>query len=487
VGSKETMKKFIDQHRIQQQSTNILDSLKSVKSKQRLQILLDEGSFVELNRYVKHRNTSDLFFREPIEGDGVITGYGTIGGRLVYVASEDSTVYGGSVGQMHAAKITESIYKAIQSNAPFIMLYDTAGVRIEEGIRALEGMAGILSAFSEASVQIPVIAGIMGHCPGGSAISAGMCHFRLFVESSSGLYMNGPMVTAAFEGVTLQPSDIGGAHIHDEKTGAASFVYPDELTCIESIRKLLEYFPGYQEEPPLQTNDDPNRIETALDTLASEMDQGYDLTEIIRLIADRDSTLEVSKNYEPGVLTALVKLDGVPVGVIGTREKRITNAMTKKIRSFIRTCRQIGLPLITVVDSQGFAIGLDQEKTDIVEQSGLLLYDLESYPYPKISLVIGEAIGTAYLILAAKQCGYDFLYAWPTAQIAVLKADTAANILYRDQIKESPNPLQARDDFIEGYEEEIASAKTAASYGHVDEIILPSCTRIRLISALQVL
>lgn len=482
MGHKEKMEnfsKFIDE------KNSRTDSAGGKVCTDRIKQLLDEESFVEINSFVKSRGISFGFEREKIEGDGVVTGYGSIDGNLVFVAVQDPEVYAGSMGQMHAAKISEIIDMAVRSNAPFIGLYDSGGARIEEGILALEGMAEVLSGINSARASIPVIAGIMGPCPGGSAIAAGLSHFRFMNEKSSGIFINGPMVTAANEGKTMEPSEIGGAKIHDEKTGLASFIYSDENECINAIRDLIGYIPGYHEE--IEEYEDANRVESDLDVIAGSMDQGYDIKEVIRLISDKDSYIEVSSGFAAGVVTALIKLEGYPVAVIANNAKRMDSKMASKLSEFVKTCDVLELPLISLVDCQGYSIGIEHEYSEIVKNAGILFSQLENYTSPRISVVLGEAIGTAYITLASKQNGFDFVYAWPTAEISVVTSDTAANILYKDEIAASSDVIKSRADFVEKYSSEVADAKVAASLGHVDEIIMPSSTRPRIISALQII
>lgn len=455
----------------------------------RINGLLDDQSFVEMNAHVKSRGLAAGFDRARVDGDGVITGYGTISGRLVFVAAQDPSVYGGSMGQMHAQKISEIIDMAVNANSPFIGLYDTGGSRIEEGVLALEGTAQVLSSISNASDNIPVIAAVFGPCPGGSAMAASLSHFRFMTGKPSGIYMNGPMVTSAFEGKTMEPSDIGGSAIHATTTGLASFVSDNEKECISSIKNLIGYMPGYNDDKDFDgvRYDDPNRTEAILDNIAENLDAGYVMDDIITNVVDTGSYLEVSKEYATGAITALSRLDGYTVGVIANRVNRLDAKMTRKIKSFVRICDVLEIPVISFVDCQGYAIGLVHEFSDIIEQSAELYKTMDGFSLPKISVIIGDAIGTAYLTLASKQAGFDFVYAWPTARVAVVPADTAANILYRDEIAKSSDVIAARTEYIDRYSEEIASADVAASFGHIDEVIAPSSTRPRLICTLQIL
>ncbi len=486
MSSREKMNEFV------QKKSSVSDTENRAKSGvciERIRSLLDKESFVEVNQFVQSRGFSFGFDREKIDGDGVITGYGTVSGRLVFVASQDPTVYAGSMGQMHAEKISGIIQMAIQSKSPFIGIYDTGGARIEEGILALEGLAGVLSSLNEASAQIPTFAAIMGPCPGGSAFAASLSHFRIMAKTASGLYMNGPSITAATEGKPIEPSEIGGAFIHSTKTGLATVVCDDETGCMQSIKTLLEYLPDHPDDIAVddETNDDPNRVESRLDEIADSLDQGYDMAEIIQLVADKESVFEISKEYATGMITAFAKLDGFTVGIIANKLPRMDSPMAKKATALIAFCDTFQIPVISFVDCEGFAIGIEKEHSDIIFSGAELYRAMDSSCSPRIGILVGKAIGSAYLTLASKQSGCDFVFAWPTAEIAVVSPDTAANIIYRKEIAVSPNPIAARADFTNKYSKEIASAYVASSLGHVDEVIMPSSTRPRLISSLQVL
>jgi methylmalonyl-CoA decarboxylase subunit alpha len=454
----------------------------------RIKALLDEDSFVEINALVQSRGLTGVFDRPKVDGDGVITGYGTINDRQVFVASQDPTVYGGSMGQMHALKISETIRLAVRSGAPFVGIFDTGGARIEEGVLALEGLSELLSAISLATEEIPVIAAVVGPCPGGSAIAASLSHFRFMAGPRAGIYMNGPMVTAATEGKVMDPKDVGGASIHAGKTGLASFVCADDAECMSSIRQLFQYFPDFEGGFLNSTSgDDPNRTSEALDDIARGLSSGYRMDDILAEVFDTGSVLEVTPEYEKGVMTVLARIDGLPVGVIATRSRRLESGTARKLVNFVNTCDLIGIPLISFVDCEGFAIGLAHEYSDMIERSAELYRVIESYSGPKLAVLVGKAIGTAFLALAGKQSGFDFVYAWPTAQIAVVNPDTAANILYRKEIASSEDVIRSREEFTDKYIREVAAPSVAASLGYVDEIIYPSSTRPRIASALQIL
>lgn len=455
---------------------------------ERIYTLLDDESFVEINQFVKSRGLSYGFDRAKVVGDGVVVGYGTISGRLVFVASQNPTVYAGSMGQMHAEKISGIIRMAIKAKAPYIGIYDTGGARIEEGILALEGLSGVLSAVNEAATIIPVFAAIMGPCPGGSAFVASLSHFRFMTEQYSGLYINGPMMTAAVEGKAIAPSEIGGADVHATKTGLASVVCKDEKSCFDSIKELLSYFADYQD---LGTGtgvpDDPNRTDARLDEIAERMDHDYQMNEIIELVVDKDSCFEISGEFAKGIITTFAKINGITVGIVANKSKRMDSNMMKKAVSFISFCDMFSIPIISFVDCEGFAIGVSIEHSDIIKSGAELYRAMDFCQSPRIGILIGKAFGTAYLTLASKQSGCDFVFAWPTSEVSIVSPDTAANIIYKKQIASSDNPILTRAEFVDKYSNEIASAYVASSLGHVDEVIMPSSTRPRVISSLQVL
>lgn len=483
MGSKDFMKKFIEENASRSKEKN-----SDGKCISRISNLLDEDSFVEINSCVKSRGISFGYEREKVEGDGVVTGYGSISGKLVFVAVQDPEVYAGSVGQMHAAKIREAVDLAIESNSPFIVLLDSGGTRIEEGVLALEGMAEALTAVSYASEHIPTIAAVVGHCTGGCAMLASLCNLRFMTKEGSGIYMNGPMVTASKAGKMLEPSEIGGSKIHSAKTGLASFVLEGEENTLEAVRDIFDYIPGFCEQNiDYDSGDDPNRTEKKLDDIAYDLDSGYSMKEILENVFDKKSLMEVSCEYAQGVMTAFAKLGGCPVGIVANKEKRIDSDMAKKIKSFIEVCDVFDMPLFTFVDCSGYAVGMEYEHSDLIRSSAQLYRMIGEVDLPKISVIIGEAIGTGYLTMASKQNGFDFTYAWPTATVAVTTPLTAANVLYKDKIAKSSDVISSREDFVRKYTEEVANAKVAASLGHVDEIIAPSSTRPRLISSLQIL
>ena len=488
MGSSEKMAAFVEKSAVNQ---DIMDSDKLCFS--RLMTLFDPDSFVSLDRKVVSRPFSAVFERPPVEGDGVVTGYGTIGGRLVFAASQDPDVYGGSIGRAHAMKIVKVIEMAVSSGSPFVALYSSGGARVEEGILALEGLGAILSALSDAKGQIPLLSAIMGPCPGGLALAAAKSDFVFFCEGVSGMYMNSPSITAAMSAGDVNPSDIGTPESHMKQTGLASFVLPDEESCLLQIRELLDYIPVVSGDSLVFTreevlDDDPNRTSDDLNRLASEIDlNGLPIRDVFREIADRQTFLEISEGYGTDMVTAFARLDGITIGLVGNAAARLTEAGAKKTSRFVRFCTAFMIPLVTFTNAEGFEIGTEVEKSCILEAASDLISAFSESDIPRIGVIAGKAIGTAYLVMNSKMLGADMVFAWPTAQIAVMSSDTAANILYNNDIAESEDPIAARTEKVQAYDSEISNPEVAAGYGQVDELILPSVTRPRIISALDIL
>ncbi len=455
----------------------------------RIDALLDADSFVQLDTHVLSRGISFGFEREKVAGDGVVTGYGTIDGRLAYVAVQDPSVHGGSLGRAHAAKIAKAVSLAVAARAPFIGVYDSGGSRIEEGIAALEGLGEVLAALSDASGEIPLLAAIVGPCAGGLAMAAALSDFVVMSEKGGALFMNGPMVVAATEGRNVDVAAIGGAAVHAASTGLASFTAPDEAGAMEQLKNLLAYLPDSSEGFAFaaDASDDPNRTEARLDEIAASLDDGGSMAEIVRLVVDADTFLPAAQAYAPGMLTGLALLGGITVGIIANESRRLSAAMNRKAERFVRFCSRFNIPLISFTDAEGFAIGMAHEAGDLIASSAALMQACLECPVPRISIIVGKAYGSAYLMQNSRSTGADLVYAWPTAEIAVTGSDTAAHIIYRKDIAASADPASARQAFVERYATEVAAPAVAASLGHVDEIIQPSATRPRLVSALDML
>ncbi len=455
----------------------------------RLAALLDEDSFVEIDARVRSSGVTFGFEREASDGDGVVAGYGTIDGRPVYVAAQDPEVHGGSIGRMHAGKIAKVIRLAIQARAPFIGMYDSGGARIEEGVLALDGMAEVLGALDAASGDIPTIAAVMGPCAGGLAVAAAQSDFVLMCGSRAGLYMNGPAVVAASERKTLDPSVIGGAAVHTVETGLAAFAYENEAACAAGIRQLLGYLPDSADAPvfPFDGRDDANRTDDGLDRMAEAMDAGYDMRAVITSVMDTGSVMEISAAYAPGLFTGFARLTGYNVGIVANADPLMDADMAAKTARFVRLCDAFSVPLITFTDAAGFKIGTAYEKSPVIRETAGMTAAFAGCSIPRLGVIVGKAYGTAFAAMNSKQTGADMVYAWPTADIGVVSADVAANIIYRKEIGASENPMSARADFVARYADDVTAPHVAASLGLIDEIIQPAATRPRLASALDML
>ena len=458
-----------------------------------LSSLFDTDSFVCLDQKVVSRPFSQTFDRPQVEGDGVVVGYGTIGGRLVFAASQDASVYGGSIGRAHAMKIVKVIEMAISSGAPFVALYSSGGARIEEGILALEGLGGVLAALERAKGIIPLMGAILGPCPGGLALAAAKSDILFFVKNVSGLYMNSPRIIESKEKDFSMHGNIGSSEMHQSFLGLSSFTLPDEESCMDKIRELLEYIPVQASDSmafsrEILALDNANRTSDVLNQIASESDsKGISIHAVFSEVADSNMYLEISSEYGKDTCVALAKMDGISVGLIGNQDARISIAGARKISKFVRFCSDNMIPIITFTNAEGFEIGIESENSGLVEAAADLVSAFYASDVPRIGILVGKAIGTAYLTMNSKMLGADMVFAWPTAQIAVMSADTAANILFRSQIEMSDDPIAKRQEVTDKYASEISDPLVAAGLGQIDEIILPSTTRPRVISAIDIL
>lgn len=461
-------------------------------SDRRLSELFDPDSFVCLDSKVVSRPFSDTFDRPPVEGDGVTVGYGTIAGRLVFAASQDPDVYGGSMGRAHSMKIVKAIDMAIDSNAPFIAMYSSGGARVEEGVLALEGLGAVLSALSEAKGVIPLLTAVLGPCPGGLAIAAAKSDFVFMIKRVSGLFANSPSLTVLNDPQSVSAEDIGTAEMH-RKTGLASFISDSEADCFSKIRELLNYIPVISDEGAcayraVVSGDDPNRSSDVLDKMAEESDiHPISAKAVFEEIADNRRVLFVANESGADMTVGIGKMDGLVVGFIGNETTRMSPMGVRKAARFVRFCDSFMIPIVTLTNSEGFEFGYKTETSAILEDAALLVEAFTSADVPRVAILAGKAIGTAYLCMNSKMIGADTVYVWPTAEVSILSADTAAHILYRDKIAGSEDPIAARAQLVNEYKDSIADAGIAASLGQVDEMISPSATRPRIISALDIL
>ncbi|HCP14498.1 MAG TPA: methylmalonyl-CoA carboxyltransferase [Peptococcaceae bacterium] len=479
-GGSEAMEK---QHKIGKQT-----------ARERLFKLLDSGSFTELDKFVAHHCTNFDMANKEAPGEGVVTGYGTIAGRLVFIYSQDFTVLGGSLGEMHASKICKVMDMAMKMGAPIIGINDSGGARIQEAVNALSGYGKIFHANTMASGVIPQISVIMGPCAGGAVYSPALTDFIFMVNDISKMFITGPQVIKAVTGETVSSEALGGATTHNTTSGVAHFAAEDEEACVRQIQQLLSYLPSNNMEgaPCVPSDDSSMRMDEALNQIIPDNpNAAYDMVTVIRHIVDEGQFFQVQPDYAGNIITGYARLGGHAVGIIANQPKVMAgcldiNASDKSAR-FIRFCDAFNIPLLNIVDVPGFLPGVNQEHGGIIRHGAKMLYAYSEATVPKITLVTRKAYGGSYLAMCSKDLGADQVIAWPTAEIAVMGADGAASIIFRKEIEGAENPEVTRQDLIDRYKERFATPYVAAESGFVDQVIEPRETRPRLISALEML
>ena len=463
-------------------------------ARERLDLLLDENSFHELDMFVTHRCTDFEMEKKRILGDGVVTGYGTIDGRLVFVFSQDFTVFGGSLGLAHAEKICKIMDLAMKNGAPVIGLNDSGGARIQEGVVSLGGYADIFLRNVLASGVIPQFSAVMGPCAGGAVYSPAMTDFILMVKSTSYMFVTGPDVvrTVTHEEVTFE--ELGGAMVHNTTSGVAHFAADSEEECLYLIRRLLSYIPQNNlEDPPyVEPTDDPLRMDEALDTIVPDSPtKPYNIKEVIRRVVDDGEFLEVQEHYAQNIVVGFGRLNGRSVGIVAQQPAVLAGCLdinsSNKAARFVRFCDCFNIPLITFEDVPGFLPGVAQEHGGIIRHGAKLLYAYCEVTVPKITVVTRKAYGGAYDVMNSKHVRGDINYAWPTAEVAVMGPEGAVNIIFRKELAEAEDPDAARARLVQEYREKFANPYVAASWGYIDDVIEPRETRPRLISALEML
>ena len=460
-------------------------------ARERLKLLFDENSFVELDAFVTSRCTD--FGMKPHPGDGVVTGYGRINGRMVYAFAQDFTVSGGSLGEYHAEKIVKVQDYALQNGCPIVCLWDSGGARIQEGVNALYGFGKIFYRNTISSGVIPQISAIMGPCAGGAVYSPAITDFIYMVDKTSYMFITGPDVIKSVTGENVTQEDLGGARSHNAKSGVAHFMAKDDAACIEHIRLLLSYLPSNNAElpPSFAPTDDINRLCPDLDTIVPDNpNKPYDMYAVIRSVVDNGEIVDVQQLYAPNIITCFARMGGKTVGIIANQPKvqagcLDVNASDKAAR-FIRRCDAFNIPLVTFVDVPGVLPGTAQEYGGIIRHGAKMLYAYSEATVPKITVVTRKAYGGAYIGMCCRALGADLAFAWPTSEIAVMGAEGAANIIFKNEIAKAENPEQRRKERIEEYREKFSGPYKAAEMGYIDDVILPSETRVRIINAIDV-
>ena len=465
-------------------------------ARERIDLLLDDGSFVELDRLAVHRATGFGLEDKQIPGDGVVTGYGTVDGRQICVFAQDFTVFGGSLGEVFAAKILKVMDMALRMGVPMIGLNDSGGARIQEGVVALGGYGEIFRANVQASGVIPQISAIMGPCAGGAVYSPAMTDFIFMVKETSHMFITGPEVIKTVTGEDVSMEELGGAMSHNTKSGVAHFASDDEEACIADLAYLLSFLPQNNlEEPPYLTpTDDPDRVDESLNSfLPDSANVPYDMRDIITRVVDDEEFFEVQQHFATNIVVGFSRLNGHVVGVVGNQPMSLAGTLnieaSEKGARFVRTCDAFNIPVITFEDVPGFLPGTEQEWNGIIRHGAKLLYAYCEATVPKLTVITRKAYGGAYDVMGSKHVGADVNLAWPSAEVAVMGAQGAVNILYRKELaaaEAAGEDVDAkRAEFIAYYDERFATPYIAAERGYVDDVIEPATTRPMLIKALE--
>ena len=455
-------------------------------ARERVELLLDDGSFEEFDMLVTHRTTDFGMEKQKPAGDGVITGWGTINGRMVYVFSQDFTVFGGSLSETHAQKICKIMDMAIQNGAPVIGLNDSGGARIQEGVASLAGYAEVFQRNIMASGVVPQISVIMGPCAGGAVYSPAMTDFIFMVQDSSYMFVTGPDVVKTVTNEVVTAEELGGASTHTKKSSVADGAFKDDVETLAEIRRFFDFLPlsNREKAPTRPFFDDPARVEESLDTLIPDNpNQPYDMKELILKVADESDFFETQADFAANIITGFIRLEGQTVGVVANQPMVLAGVLdidsSRKAARFVRFCDAFEIPILTLVDVPGFLPGTAQEYGGVIKHGAKLLFAYGEATVPKVTVITRKAYGGAYDVMASKHLRGDFNYAWPTAQIAVMGAKGATEILYRSEL-DQPEKIAKR---TQEYEENFANPFRAAERGFIDEVILPQSTRRRVCRA----
>ncbi|MCR5886972.1 acyl-CoA carboxylase subunit beta [Hymenobacter sp. J193] len=462
-------------------------------ARERIDLLLDEGSFEEIGKFVMHRTKDFGLDKEYYLGDGVVTGYGTVNGRLVYVFSQDFTVFGGSLSETYANKIVKIMDLALQNGAPLLGFNDSGGARIQEGVLSLAGYSDIFYKNTLASGVIPQLSAIMGPCAGGAAYSPAITDFILMVENTSYMFVTGPNVVKTVTHESVTSEELGGANTHSSRSGVTHFACANEIACITRLKQLLSYMPqNCEETAPALPYEPADELRPLLDSIVPENpNQPYDMREVIAGIIDADSFLEVHENFAENIVVGFARLGGRSIGIVGNQPAVLAgvldiNASTKAAR-FVRFCDSFNIPLLVLEDVPGFLPGTEQEWRGIITNGAKLLYAFCEATVPRITVITRKAYGGAYAVMNSKHIGADMNYAWPTAEIAVMGAKGAAEIIFKREIAQAEDPEAKLQEKVDDYQQKFATPYRAAHHGFIDEVILPSETRQKLIRAFKML
>ncbi len=466
-------------------------------ARERIEKLVDPDSFVEIDMFVTHRATGFGMEKRKALGDGVVTGFAKIDGRPVFIAAQDFTFMGGSLGEAHAAKIVKTMQTALSVGAPMIFLNDSGGARIQEGVDSLKGYGDIFYLNVQASGVIPQIAAIMGPCAGGAVYSPALMDFIIMTRKTSFMFITGPRVVKAAIGEEVDEFSLGGADVHATKSGIASLVGEDDEEVLALIKKLLSYLPSNnaQDPPYVDTGDPVDRFDTELDNLVPEDPmKPYDVRDVINLLFDKGSFLEIFPSWAPNAVIGFARLGGHVVGVVANQPMYMAGSLdinaSDKIARFVRFLDSFNIPIITLVDVPGFIPGTQQEHNGIIRHGAKVIYAYSEATVPKLTVIMRKAYGGAYIAMSSRHLGADYVVAWPTAEIAVMGPEGAAEVLYRKELAKLTDPEERKrflEKLVKEYREKLATPFMAASRGYIDDVVLPSETRYKLARALEVL
>jgi propionyl-CoA carboxylase beta chain len=462
-------------------------------ARERIELLVDKGTFVELNPFIEHRSNDFGLQDQKGPGDGVVTGFGKVNGRPIYLFSQDFTVFGGALGEMHALKIAKVMDLAAKNGAPFVGLNDSGGARIQEGVVSLDGYGLIFYRNSIYSGVIPQISVIMGPCAGGAVYSPAITDFVFMVEKTSQMFITGPKVIETVTGEKISSEDLGGAKVHNTISGNAHFQHESEVESLNNVRKLLGYLPqNNQEMPPrLEADEESDYRPELTDIIPFDAIRPYDVRKVIEHVVDEDSFMEIHKDFAKNVVVGFARIKGESVGLVCNQPKVMAGGLdinsSDKASRFIRTCDSFNIPIITFEDVTGFFPGIKQEHGGIIRHGAKILFAYSEATVPKLTIILRKAYGGAYVALNSKSIGADLVFAWPNAEIAVMGPQGAANIIFAREIQNSENPELVRQQKIDEYRDKFANPYVAASRGMVDDVIDPRETRIKIIQALDMM
>ncbi len=461
-------------------------------ARERLNILFDEGTFVEINNLMESRTTDFGMDKKKIPGDGVVTGYGKVNGRIVFASSQDFTVGGGALGEYHAMKICNAMDMAMDAKAPFVEINDSGGARIEEGIDSLNGYARMFKRHTDMSGVAPQIAVIMGPCAGGACYSPALCDFIFMTKENGQMYITGPKVIKEVTGEVVTTQELGGAEVHMNQSGVAHFVYPDDTACLKGVRQLLAFLPeNFEEKPPVVEPVKKYYHKRLRDIVSPNMKISYDMHDVINELADIDTFMEIQSGFARNIIVGLMRLDGNTVGVVANQPDYLAGSLDynsgDKAGRFIRFCDCFNIPILTLVDVPAFLPGKSQEHCGIIRHGAKLLYAYSEATVPKVAVILRKAFGGAYIGMDSKGIGADLVYAWPIAELAVMGAEGAVNIISSKAIKGAEDPEAARAAAIKEYEDKFMNPYVAAKHGYVDEVIHPEETKDRVAKAFDML